>query len=1225
MDFTGKSIRPALNEGVMKKLLWVTLIGFFLLGLPIRAMSKDTGHGQANEKLKKTEQFPRILAQKMRLQKLRQSEKYKGMDFDRLKSLPPEGIDSMIKKYQPGKDPRPAGTPASIKSAGDITYVPLTIDAPPVNGEIPSGEQDYWQFTVVNDGYYGIQVWLGTLHHSSMSLHGPDDPSILIEEADSNDMSFFMIWRYLSAGTYYVKVNNFYLQYAGTYSINVVSVLAWGGISGRVTDASGVGIQGILAEVWGMDYYHYYGSAITDARGKYMISSPYTALATGSYKVYFYRSGLDFVSEWYSDKSSIETADLVSVISGGITLNVDAQLTAGNKITGRVTNVSGAGIQGLEVHVFRPGLMPDTTTFCSYGTTDANGDYLVWGLPSGDLKVQFYNNGLNYLSEWYNDKYSYSTADPVTVPEGSVVSGINAQLGLGDCISGRVSNSAGEGIRYVNAWVFDLDYNDYGWGRTDASGNYMLKGLPPGQYKIYYVHDYDGYFAEWYNDKYDFASADAVTVVLGSTTSHVDVQLESIITNPSLASVWEKGGAYAIKWQKQGEQNAYVKINLMKGRSTLVRTLTKKTDNDGSFDWMVPNALALGSNYFIKVKTIDNLVCGDSDKFSIIVPAIMVTAPASGTAWVKSTAETIAWSKLGMQDANVMIQLYKGTTKVSDISLSAPNNGIYNWLVPATLADGLYTIRITTLDGRVKGVSKRFTIADGVITVIQPATGAKWYRGMPWDISWTTGGAVNANVRIQLNRGATKVLDISPSTPMAGGTYHWTIPAAQAVAGNYSISVTALDNLARGKTANFSILSGDITVTQPAAGAVWPRGSTQVITWTKTGDLINAMVKIMLMRGTSVVSTLVSRTDNNGSFEWAIPAGQAPAANYMVRIVTADGLVKANSGVFTIAKGAGLTLLSPNGSERFDAATDQAIRWSNDPEVLEVKLEFSRDNGGSYTTIADHVPGTAGYDWTVPAHFTANGLVRVSDGYGKNWLDAGGVLEYTLAFNCGGREGAQPSDLILWFGNADVKTAGFGFAKVAVGGETVRMAEASRAIEPLAMGWHEAKILLDLRRDLGTLFIDGRSELENVPLYTSNVHRFEPYLSIQAGGSTPADLWLGGVKIEVVMPGIDVGGQERFTVLSEDFSGYDAERNMINNCWQVMGLKSERAVVELNTLPGLGRALRFVSTEDSALTIVKKLSIPEKIPFDISDLPFSIEMRKKRELLPDLFKECSEK
>ncbi len=1206
MDFTGESIVRALNARVMKKLLGATLIGFFLLGVPVRAVSKNTDPVQADEKRKKAEQFPKILAQKMRLQKLRQSGKYEGMDFDMLRSLPPEAIDSMIKKYQPGHGAKPSARPASIRSTGEITYVPLTIDAPPVSGEIPGGEQDYWQFTVVNDGYYGIQVWLDTLYWATMSLHGANDPSILLEEADSCDMSFFMIYRYLSAGTYYVKVNNCYLSYAGTYSINVVSSLAWGGISGRVTDASGAGIQGIQVQAWGLDYYHYYGCAQTDVRGNYMLSGPYLNLATGNYKVKFYKISLNYLSEWYNDKSDISTADPISVTSGGVTQNINAQLTSGKEMSGRVTNSSGVGIEGIMVMVFKADNSDQT---CSFTETDAAGNYLVWGLPAGDLKVFFYNNGKNYASEWYDDKNSFSTADPVTMPEGSDVSGINAQLSLGDCISGRVTNSSGAGVRYVTAWVTDLDYNQLGWGRTDASGNYMVKGLTPGQYKLCCNHDFDGYFVEWYKDKRDFASADSVSVVAGSTTSHVDIQLDSVITSPTRVSAWQKGGAYAIKWQKQGEQNAYVKIQLLKGASTLVRSLAVKTENDGSFDWKVPDTVAVGSNYFVKVKTIDNLDSGSSDKFSIIVPAIIITAPASGTVWVKNAAKAITWNKLGMQDANVMIQLYRGTAKALDITLSAANSGSYDWFIPATLASGLYTIRVTTLDGRVRGISKPFTVANGIIRVGQPAAGVKWYRGMPWDITWTTEGAVNPNVRIQLNRGTTKVLDISPSTPTASGIYHWTIPAAQPVGGNYSITITALDNLARGKTGIISILSGAMDITQPAAGAVWQRGSTQAITWAKTGDLINAIVRILLVRGTTVAATVVASTANDGSFAWTIPAGQAPAANYRVRIVTLDNLVRADSGVFTIANTAGLTLLAPNGNEKLDAATARTIRWSHDPEVLEVKLELSRDNGGSFTTIADHVPNLASYGWPVPVNFTANGLVRVSDRYGKSWLHEGGVLEYALNFYSGSREDAARSDFALWFGSADVKTPGFGFAKVTIGPDSLRLAEAAKAIQPLNAGWHVARIRLDLKNDRGALFIDDNPELENVALYTSRVRHFEPYLSIQAGGDVPADLLLGGLTIQVVLPGADGGSQQRFTVLNEDFSGYDAERNRIGSCWQVLGLDPERSALELEALPGKNRVLRLRSADGGKLTIVKKLSIPETIPFDISDRPFTIEMR----------------
>ncbi len=184
-----------------------------------------------------------------------------------------------------------------------------------------------------------------------------------------------------------------------------------------------------------------------------------------------------------------------------------------------------------------------------------------------------------------------------------------------------------------------------------------------------------------------------------------------VVTAPSGTSLWEKGRIYTITWLKQGDQNAYVKIKLFKGMSTLVKALTTKTANDGSFDWLVPKALATGNKYFVRVKTIDNLISDDSDRFSVIVPAITVTAPAAGTVWARNTTQTITWTRQGTQNANVKIQLFKGTNKTLDITLSTSNSGSYDWAIPSTLANGQYIIKITTLDNKLKGKSKKFTIS----------------------------------------------------------------------------------------------------------------------------------------------------------------------------------------------------------------------------------------------------------------------------------------------------------------------------------------------------------------------------------------------------------------------------------------------------------------------------------------------------------------------------------
>ncbi|HEX7501877.1 MAG TPA: Ser-Thr-rich GPI-anchored membrane family protein, partial [Acidobacteriota bacterium] len=518
--------------------------------------------------------------------------------------------------------------------------------------------------------------------------------------------------------------------------------------------------------------------------------------------------------------------------------------------------------------------------------------------------------------------------------------------------------------------------------------------------------------------------------------------------------------------------------------------------------------LAVGSTYFIRMQTVDNLLKDDSDKFSIIVPTITVTAPTTGTTWVKNATKTIIWNKLGTQDANVKIQLYMSTTNKLNISLSAPNNGSFDWLIPPTLANGTYTIRITTLDGKVQGVSKGFAIAAGMIKVTAPTAGAKWFRGMAYDIAWTSEGTVNANVKIQL------------------------------------------------------------------------------------------------YKGTTLVKTMAATTPNDGSFEWTIPATQALAANYKVRVTTVDNLVQGNSGVFAIASSVGLKLTAPNGNELLKPVETQTIRWSQDPDILEVKLEFSRDNGGTYATIADHVPDTGSYDWLVPINFTRNGIIRVSDASGRPWINEG-MLEYKFKFNYAG-EGTEPG-VELWFGSKDPKAPSYEFSRIEIGNETVGFGDFAKAILPLAGSWHELRVRLDLRRDSAEIRLDDQLLFENAPLGTTREHYFQPFLVLQTGGTTPLEFTMDDLAINVIQ--LDSAGAEelRFNALSENFDRYDGQANALETCWQWLNPADKKSSVELGQDGVAGKALKLRTEAGKQLLIWLPFSLPDKVPFDISDKCFMIE------------------
>jgi hypothetical protein len=91
----------------------------------------------------------------------------------------------------------------------------------------------------------------------------------------------------------------------------------------------------------------------------------------------------------------------------------------------------------------------------------------------------------NFVPEYYNNRTSSSTADPVTVTAGQNTTGIDAQLEPGGSISGRVTNNSGVGIADVGvSAIVDPSSLDAGYANTDSDGNYTIKGLYSGNFRV---------------------------------------------------------------------------------------------------------------------------------------------------------------------------------------------------------------------------------------------------------------------------------------------------------------------------------------------------------------------------------------------------------------------------------------------------------------------------------------------------------------------------------------------------------------------------------------------------------------------------------------------------------------------------------------------------------------------------------------------------------------------
>ncbi|MCU7837442.1 MAG: carboxypeptidase-like regulatory domain-containing protein [gamma proteobacterium symbiont of Taylorina sp.] len=219
-------------------------------------------------------------------------------------------------------------------------------------------------------------------------------------------------------------------------NIDVQLTLA-GSISGRVTNAEGVGIAGVyvFADTWNGSFFDRQSSIpLTDANGYYTVPG----LSNGDYYLHFEKEESIYLSQGYTNEipftyGNIDYKTAIRIRSGQNFKNIDIQLTLAGSISGRVTDTDGHGISG--VYVFADtwnGSFFDRQS--SIPLTDANGYYTVPGLSSGDYYLHFEEQesseyfSLGYPAEVPFEYGSIENKTGIRITTGLLISNLNVQL-----------------------------------------------------------------------------------------------------------------------------------------------------------------------------------------------------------------------------------------------------------------------------------------------------------------------------------------------------------------------------------------------------------------------------------------------------------------------------------------------------------------------------------------------------------------------------------------------------------------------------------------------------------------------------------------------------------------------------------------------------------------------------------------------------------------------------
>ncbi len=197
-----------------------------------------------------------------------------------------------------------------------------------------------------------------------------------------------------------------------------------------------------------------------------------------------YRSALvalAIVSAWTIAATQVAFA---STKTANVTLPVTTKTIhsmSGNvKRQGTLANVAG-------VFVYASAFTyPGGPVTSGYATTNASGNWTIPKLVSGQYRVYYSApSDANLLFSYWNatgpNYNNLSTASAVTIGTANKT-GVNTRLQVGQTIAGKITKIDG------TTGIPDVNVSAYGPGsgsaQTDASGNYLIKGLRPGSYTI---------------------------------------------------------------------------------------------------------------------------------------------------------------------------------------------------------------------------------------------------------------------------------------------------------------------------------------------------------------------------------------------------------------------------------------------------------------------------------------------------------------------------------------------------------------------------------------------------------------------------------------------------------------------------------------------------------------------------------------------------------------------
>ena len=251
-------------------------------------------------------------------------------------------------------------------------------------------------------------------------------------------------------------------------------------LTGTVTrEADGTSVAGVNIDVYSAAGV-LLASTQTGSNGSWQVDG----LGEGSYRIAT-RSSLGLVNQVHAGVDCVAGCDIASgsvvTLAIGQTVTINFALKSAASIAGTVRDAEGAPIADVAVQTF----LADGR-LVRQGRTAADGSYEIRGLAPGEVFLRTRADG-NYTDQTFNGRdcipvCDVTGSDAVTVTAGARREGIDFSLTFGGGLAGSVTTLDEAPVSSLSVEIYNAVGSLVGTPRTDASGQFILRGLPGGRY-----------------------------------------------------------------------------------------------------------------------------------------------------------------------------------------------------------------------------------------------------------------------------------------------------------------------------------------------------------------------------------------------------------------------------------------------------------------------------------------------------------------------------------------------------------------------------------------------------------------------------------------------------------------------------------------------------------------------------------------------------------------------